>query len=174
MTKISKIMALTALISLVFGIAVIDNAVAGERVKGRTVWYTVKWEQINVPGEEGHIIAASDSKGITSNMEGKTFADGWIIESVGLWDLNFKAGLGSAHGYGEWADKNGDKFYWTWKAKLVRGEPWGAYWEGEFELVNGTGRFTGIKGKGTFGNYSLSKVAPMQAYSDWEIEVELP
>ena len=170
----SKIIALVALISFAFAVTAIGNAVAGERHKGRTVWYGVKWEQINVPGEEGHIIAVSHAKGITSNMEGKTFGDGWIIQSAGLYDLNVKAGLGSAHGYGEWADKNGEKFYWTWKAKLVRGEPWGAYWEGEFAVVNGVGRFKGIKGKGTMGNYSLSKVAPKQTYTDWEMEVELP
>jgi len=45
MSKI-RIFAFIALITLAFGVALVGGALAGEKVKGRTVWYTVKWEQI--------------------------------------------------------------------------------------------------------------------------------
>jgi len=37
--------------------------------------------------------------------------------------------------------------------------------------TTGTGKFAGIKGKGTFTSYAA---APQQSYSDWEGELELP
>jgi hypothetical protein len=35
----------------------VGDVVAGERFKGRTVWYSTKEERINVPGEEKHFVA---------------------------------------------------------------------------------------------------------------------
>jgi len=171
MTKISKIIALTALITFAFGMTVVGDAVAGEKYKGRSAFYTIKWEQVNVPGEEGHIISAAEYKGISTNTEGKTFGDGWIDWNVALNDINVKTGLGSAHGYGEFADRDGNKIYYTTIGRRLKGELWASYWKGEYTLVKGTGKFEGIKGKGTWTAYVI---APKQFYTDWEIEVELP
>ena len=48
----SKIIVLTGLMILAFCISTIGNAVAGERVKCRTVKYTVKIELVDVGDEE--------------------------------------------------------------------------------------------------------------------------
>ena len=167
----TKIIALVALIILAFCMTTIGNAVAGEKFKLSTVYYAVKWEHINVPGEEGHLVAAQEAKGISRNMEGETFGDGWVDHQASVFDINLKTGLGSGHGYGEVTDRDGDKYYYTWEGKRMRGKIWASYWRGEMTIVKGTGKYEGIKGNGTFSAYPI---ASMQWYSDTELEVELP
>ena len=96
----SKIMGVMALIAFAMGILLVGNAVAGEKFKGRTVMYGTKWEQINVGDEDGHVVAVYESKGISTNLEGKQFFDGWPIRETGVMDINLKTGVGSGHGYG--------------------------------------------------------------------------
>jgi hypothetical protein len=125
----SKIIALTALITFAIGVGAIGNVLAGEKFKLSTVYYAVKWERINVADEEGHLVAALEAKGISRNMEGKTFGDGWIDRYVTIIDINVKTGLGSGVGYGEWADREGDKIYYKFEGKRLRGKLWASYWE---------------------------------------------
>jgi len=163
----SKIIALIAVVGFAFAITTVGNAVAGERLKLRTIKYTVKWEQLNVGDEEGHVIGVHEAKGIVSNMEGRSFGDGWALRYVALLDINPKTGVTSGNGYEEMTDKDGDKIYKTWEGKAVAENRW----EGEYTILKGTGKFEGIKGKGTFTAYV---VAPNQFYTDEEWEVELP
>jgi hypothetical protein len=127
----------------------------------------VKWEAINGGDEEGHVVATFEDKGIVTELEGRKFEDGGVNRSVGLMDMNVKTGLGSGSGYLELTDRDGDKYYMTWKneAKIP------TIWEGKFTIVKGTGKYEGMHGKGTFVSYA---VAPGQYYVDWEEEVELP
>ena len=53
-----KIIALIALITFSFGMTAVGNAVAGVKVNCRNVKYNVKWKQIEVGDEEGHVVAA--------------------------------------------------------------------------------------------------------------------
>ncbi len=161
----TKIIALIAVISFVFAMTAIGNAVAGEKFKLRSAKYAHVWKQIEV--EEGHIIVVEEAKGIVSNMEGKPFGDGWVLRHVGLIDVNTKTGVAFGHGYEEVTDKDGDKYYSKWTGKAV-GE---GRWEGEYTILKGTGKYEGIKGKGT---WSLESVAPQQWYTDEEWEMELP
>ena len=62
-----KIMALTPLIILSFGLTGIGNAVAGTKFKGRLAFYMTKWQQIEVGDVEGHVIATFEKKGIDFN-----------------------------------------------------------------------------------------------------------
>jgi len=166
-----KIFALIALITLAFSVALVGNSLAAEKVKARNVNHTVKWEQINVGDEDGHVVAVEENKGITTNLERKGFGDGWSVGAKSLYDMNLKTGLGSGHGYGETIDRDGDKCYWTWEGKGLKGGKFGTgYWAGTFTFVKGTGKFEGIQGKGTFQTYTIGG----QAYADWEAEVELP
>jgi hypothetical protein len=167
----SKIVGIMALIVFAMSIFLVGNAVAGEKFKGRTVWYTTKWEQIGVPGEEKHLMALQDAKGITSNTEGKTFGEGTAERMVGSVEIDLKAETGSSHGYQESTDRDGDKIYYRFEARRIKGKYWGSQWEGKFTILRGTGKYEGIKGEGTSSTYVI---APMQQYSDWEMEVELP
>jgi len=53
----------------------------------------------------------------------------------------------------------------------MKGKLWASYWEGESTYVKGTGKYEGIKGKGTWKTYPVS---PMQSYSDEVHEIGLP
>jgi len=162
----SKIFAVTALVMLVFGIATIDCAVAGEKqkIKAHGAQYTVKWEQIEVGDEEGHVIAVTESKQIYfDELTGEKSSS----ISIGLMDINIKTGQGSGQGYGVSLHKDGNKTFRTWEGKSV-GK---GHWKGTWTYVKGTGKYEGVKGGGTWDSYSLT---PQQSYVEVEGELEMP
>jgi hypothetical protein len=106
-----RIFALIALITFALGIALVGDALAGEKYKLSAVYHTIKWEQINVPGEEGHLIGLYESKGITRNKEGKPFGEALVVHCVGYIDMNTKTGICHGRWYEEFTDRQGDKFY---------------------------------------------------------------
>ncbi len=167
----SKIIGMMALIAFVMGIVLVGDAPAGERYKIRIVWYFTMWNQIDVPGEEKHLLAVDESKGINSNMEGKEFLEGAVLRGAEVVEIDLKAETGSNHGYMESTDRDGDKIYYRGEGRRMKGKYWASTWEGRLTILRGTGKYEGIKGKGTASSYPI---APKQAYSDWEIEVELP
>jgi hypothetical protein len=167
----SKIVGMMALIAFVMGIVLVNCAVAGEKFKGRTVWYTTKWEQLIVPGEEKHLMALYESKGIDSNTEGKPFCEGSVDRFVAIYDMDLKTETGFYHGYQESTDRDGNKIYYRTEGRRIKGKFFASEYEGKYTILRGTGKYEGIKGEGTFSNYVI---APMQAYTDWEMEVELP
>jgi hypothetical protein len=164
-----KIMALVVIFTFVIGLTLLGDALA-EKVKARNVMHGVKWEQVNVGDEDGHVIAVAEAKGITTNLEGKWFADGFAYHDTSLYDINLKTGLGSGQGYGDLTDKDGDKYYWTWEGKLLKGGKLGTgYWTGTWTIVRGIGKFEGIRGKGPFQGYIVGG----DNMADWEGDVEL-
>jgi hypothetical protein len=162
----SKIVGMVALIVFAVGIVLVGNAVAGEKFKMRAHWYWVKAEPINVPREEGRFLAVFDYKGILTVLEGNKLMDGMAAHNVGVGDVNPKAGTGFGHGELLFTDRNGDKVYWTWEGKAVKG-----IWSGPATCVGGTGKFKGMKGEST---WSEVVVGPNLSYVDWDGEIELP
>jgi hypothetical protein len=61
--------------------------------------------------------------------------------------------------------------YYRWEARRTKGKLWASTWEGKITIPRGTGKYEGIKEKGTSSSHTI---APNQAYEDWELEVELP
>jgi hypothetical protein len=171
----SKIVAIMALIAFAIGIVLVGNAVAGEKFKGRIIYYNTNWEQIGVPGEEKHLMGIAESQGISSNKEGKAYGEGTVERSVGIYDIDLKSETGSGQGYQESTDRDGDKIYSRWEGVRIKGALFGSQWEGKWTILRGTGKYEGIQGKGTWSYYHVSlKDAPKLVCSDWEIEVELP
>ena len=166
-----KIFALIALFTFAFGVALGSDALAGEKFKGRTVWYSTKFEQVGVPGEEKHFMALQDVKGIGSNTEGKAFGEGTVERKVEILDIDLKSETGISHGYQESTDRDGNKIYYRTEGRRIKGKFWASVWEGKSTILRGTGKYEGIRGEGTFSSYPI---APMQHYVDWEMEVELP
>ena len=162
----SKIFAATAVVVFVFGIATIECAVAGERIKAHGASFTVKWEQIEVGDEEGHVIGISESIQIYFN---ETTGEKSTSTSIGLMDINIKTGQGSGHGYGYGVSllKDGAKRIRTWEGKSVGN----GHWKGTWSYIKGTGKYEGIKGGGTWDSYYL---APQQSYLEVEGEMEMP
>ena len=165
----TKTCAFIVLIAFAVGIALVGDALAGEKFKTRTVYYTVKWEHIEIGDEEGHGVGVFEYNGIISNMEGKAFGDGWAVCAVGIYDMNPKTETGSGLGYVELTDRDGDKCYFRSDYKRAKGKPWQT--EGKLTTPKGTGKYEGIKGGATWRSYP---VAPKQSYMDHEWEVELP
>ena len=161
-----KLFAFIALITLAFGLVLVADALAGEKVKFRNSMYLVKWEPVNVGDEEGHVVATYEGKGIITNLEGKPFADGWLNREMGLLDMNLKTGDWTGQGYTEITDRDGDKIWRFWKGKSVSKD----LRKGETTFIKGTGKYEGIRGKGTFASHPLGD----RWYSDIEAEVELP
>ncbi len=163
-----KVLALIALITLAFGVALAGDALAGEKVKARVASYLVKFENVAVGDEEGHILATYEAKGICTNLQGKKFLDGWPYRESGLNDIKGKAfDAYSVQGYGELTDRDGDKIYIAWKGTKLANEPG----RGTQTMIKGTGKWQGIQGKGT---WVVSDVMDMRYYSDWEWDVEWP
>ena len=160
-----------ALVAFTIGIFLVGNALAGMHVKGRVVSHSIKWQQIDVGDQDGHVVAIVELKGITTNMEGKWFIDGWSYHEWSLLDINLKTGLGTGNGYGDVTDRDGNKCYLTWEGKAFPGGKFGnGYWEGTWKYIKGSGKFVGIQGGGPF---HVTLVGD-QGYSDWEGEIELP
>jgi hypothetical protein len=163
-----KLFTLIALITLAFGVALIGDAMA-EKAKGRVVGYNVKWEQVEVGDQEGHVVAVVEAKGINSTIMGKTVPDGMVYRLSGLLDINLKTGVGSfVDGYDEYTDRDGDMIIHKITGKYPGG---GKAAEGEWTCIKGTGKFEGMQGKGTWIGHDI---APRQWYVDWEGERELP
>ena len=162
----SKIFAVTAVVMFVFGIATIDCAVAGEKVKMKAhgVGYNVKWEKIDVGDEAGHMIGIYENKGIAFN---EITGERTVGRGLGMMDINPKTKLVTTRGYGVSTDKDGDK-----TVRKVEGKAVGkGHSEGVWTYVKGTGKYEGIKGGGTFSSYSLGQG---QSYWEAEGEVEMP
>ena len=156
-----KIFSFIVLITLALSIALMADALAGKYVKCRGVKHMVKWEQINVGDVEGHAIVLYESKGVVTNLQGK--ADGWIVHEMGTFDFNTKSGAGSWHGYSELTNPQGDKVYLTWEGMPTKGP---------LTFIKGTGKYEGIKGKGTWSAGPPAGDAN-EFYTNWEGEVEL-
>jgi hypothetical protein len=159
-----KIILFTTTVLFIAGNATIDFALAGEKQKWHGASYTVKWEQIEIGDEDGHVIAIYEQKQVYFDDE---TGEKTPSTTFGILDLNIKTGQGSGHGYGVTFYKDGDKTFRTWEGKSV-GE---GHWRGTYSLIKGTGKYERIKGGGTWDSYSL---APRQSYLEGEGETEIP
>ena len=162
----SKFISATTMIIFIFTIAMVNGALAGEKIKIKMhgANFNDKWEQIEVGDEKGHVLAVYNAKAIYFNeITGEKHASA----TVNTIDINFKTGQGSIQGYGISTYKNGDKTIRTHKGKPV-GK---GHWKGTFTYVKGTGKYEGISGGGTWDHYSLSKT---QSYGEIKGEYQLP
>ena len=162
----SKFISATTMIIFIFTIAMVNCALAGEKIKYKShgTIFTDKWEQIEVGDEKGHVLAVAHSKQIYFN---EITGEKTVGSSVNTMDINLNTGQGSMKGYGIAIDKDGDKMIRTHK-----GKPAGkGHWKGTYVMVKGTGKYEGITGKGTWDTYSLGEG---QSYVEAEGEYQLP
>jgi len=162
----SKVISVTTIIIFIFTIAMVNCALAGEKIKYKShgATFNDKWEQIEVGDEEGHVLAVYNSKAIWFNESTGKKSAGFSVNTM---DINLKTGQGFVQGYGITTDKDGDKMIRTHK-----GKPAGkGHWKGTFVYAKGTGKYEGITGGGTWDSYSLGKG---QSYNEVEGEYQLP
>ena len=160
----SKISAVTTVVLFFFGMAMIDYAMAGEKVEMYGSSVTTKSHQMEVGDEEGHVIIISESKQVYFY---KKTGEKFIRVGQNIMDINIKTGIGTLKGYGVATSPNGDKRY-----TITEGKPVGkGHWKGTYTYTKGTGKAEGIKGGGTWDSYSL---APGISYVEIEGESEIP
>jgi len=162
-----KLFPFIALITLAFAVTQVGDALAGEKVKGRGVAYMTNWQSAKVPDREGHVMGFWEGKGVQTIFAGPRFVDGAAYNEVGVVDLNTKTGERKGmHGYNDIICQDGDKIYSQWEFTHASE----GILHGTWEYYMGTGRYEGIKGKGTYA----SRVIGDRWYAEWEGEVELP
>jgi hypothetical protein len=146
----SKIVSGLIVVLFVFGIAMVDCAVAEEKRKATGISVQVNFHPIKVDDEEGHIIAVSESKVVyTDSATGEKS----VGRTTGFLDINMKTGKGMMRGYNVRTFPNGDKWFTNWEGKPVgKGHAKGTY-----TIINGTGSLEGVKGEGTWDSKSLAQ-----------------
>jgi hypothetical protein len=155
-----------ALLMILFflGIAMIDSAGAGEKVKASATSVRTKWQPIQVNDEEGHVIAVYENTNVYSKNKNGEIPTG---VSSGMIDMNVKTGKGTLKGYVVSTYPNGDKLFTRTEGQLIgNGQA-----EGTFKYVGGTGNMEGTKGSGIWKSKSLG---PGISFLEMEGEREIP
>ena len=148
----SRIYAVIIALTLVFGLIAINFASAGETVKlkGSATSINTKWHEIEVGDAEGHVIGLYQNTQVWVND-----ATGEKVTqySRGTMDFNRKTGQGTVQGYAISTYPSGDKRFGKYEGKMVgKGQ-----WEGTWSDINGTGKYEGCKGSGTWKSQSLAR-----------------
>lgn len=160
-----KIFSVISILLFVFGIAMIDCAMAGEKVKFHGVSFVTDSKQVEVGDEEGHVLLILVQKQLFINEKTGEKA---VATSKNLMDINIKTGQGTMKGYGVETFPNGDKVI-----RVHEGKPVGkGHWKGTWKVLKGTGTREGQKGGGTWDAYSMGRGEP--SYLEVEGELELP
>ena len=146
----SRIYSVMIALIMIFGLVAINFASAGETVKVKASGTSIntKWHEIEVGDEEGHVIAVFQN------------TQAWVVEpdgvtatafSRGTMDLHKKTGQGTMQGYSIMTYPSGDKRYASFDGNIAgKGK-----WEGTYTDINGTGKYEGCKGGGTWKTQSL-------------------
>jgi hypothetical protein len=91
-----------------------------------------------------------------------------VADSVSTMDINPKIKQLSLTGYGWVVDKDGDKMM-----RKHEGRPVGKdHWKGTWSFTNGTGKYEGLKGGGTWDMYATQQEQP--SFLDVKGEMEIP
>ena len=163
MTKF-KIISLATAFILVFGLALIDCAVAGEKIDWQGTTLTTETKQLEVGDVEGHVLMLTRGKQLYMLPDGSKL----VGDSVSTMDLNPKMKQLSLTGYGWIVDKDGDKMMRTHE-----GKPAGKnHWKGTWRFTGGTGKYDGLKGGGTWDSYATQQGQP--SFLDIKGEMEIP
>jgi hypothetical protein len=157
-----KLIAFIALIALAFGVALVGDAVAGERGKlvRRNAYYVTTFHAVKVGDVEGHTMWLIEQKAITFNQK---WGAGLLLTTGSGEDIN---GEWTGGGFDQYTFPDGSTYTDRWEGK---GGPSGA--QGTWTTVKGTGKLAGMQAHGTWKNYPLG---PGQSYSDGEGEYTLP
>ena len=105
---------------------------------------------IEVGDVEGHVIGLYENTQVwVDDITGERMTG----YNRGTMDFNTKTGQGTMFGYSILTWPNGDKRYASSQGKMVgKGK-----WEGTFTDIDGTGKFKGTKGGGTWKSESLER-----------------
>ena len=170
MSKISKIIALTALAIFAFGVSVTQAGAA--TMKFRLVLFHTKVEIIKVEDVEGHIVGVYESTGLASLETGEVA----VFEVLGG-TFDYTKGTGIHDGYTRLTFEDGSTIFIKGQG-TTRPDPKGKgslFEGGTGEIYQGSGRYAGIQGR---ASYTGRRVVPVgagaQLYLDYVLTYTLP
>jgi hypothetical protein len=159
----NKIFKLIFLTFIFLTIVIVNYSIAEEKVMMHGTVVTTKYNLLEVDDEDGHVIAVTESKQVHFN---KATGEKFPQVSKVILDFNYKTGQGTLKSYAVMTSPSGDKIFTEGK-----GSPVGkGHWKGTYVYIKGTGKYEGIKGKGTWETQSL---APQISYMESEGIMEL-
>jgi hypothetical protein len=166
-----KIVGIMALIAFAIGIVLVGDSVAAEggKMTYREVFYITTIHTLKVPDVEGHVNILYEAKGIV-------FYEKWGAALISVINsLDLINGVGTYQGYSHTTFPDGStqtvKFESKTTATGVGSLTGMTASEGTWTYIKGTGKFEGIRGRGTFKTYTLG---PGQFYVDNVGEYTLP
>ena len=171
MTKISKIVALTALIMTAFLLMSVTQAEAAT-MKFRIVFFHTKVETIEVEDVEGHIVGIFESTGLASLETGEVAVFGVL---GGTFD--YTTGTGIHYGYDRLTFEDGSTIDFKGEG-TTRPDPKGKgslFKSTSMVITQGTGKYAGIRGELSYTGRRFAPIgARAQAYLDCILRYNLP
>lgn len=142
---------------------------AADEVAGRVVYHTQKVETVEVGDVPGHVLGVAQQSGLLFFTKGP--ASGEIGTRAGTLLFDIVNGKGTAIGYAVQTFKDGSTLSYK-SVGTVTSVDGGkqAVFEGTYEITGGTGRFDGLKGKGTYkGERIGSPKTGSDSYGDFSV-----
>jgi len=154
MSRILRILTIVAVALFLFATV---SQIEAETSKSRVVYRLAKVEMIEVGDVPSHVIGVTELKGLA-------FEDGEVGTYSAWITFDYTNGSGTHEGYGITTFEDGStqitKSQGTTKAS-EDGKI--SVFEGTFTILGGSGRFEGIKGK---GSYTGKRIAPLSVGAD--------
>lgn len=147
----SRICAVTIALMMLFGSG-INFTLAGEKIKTKASGTSIntKWHEIEVGDTEGHVVAVFENTQVwVSEISGERVT----AQSRGTMDLQKQSGQGTMKGYSVMTWKSGDQRFGSFEGQIVgKGQ-----WAGTYTDIDGTGKYKGCSGGGTWKTQSLGR-----------------
>jgi len=147
---------------LIFGLCASSTAQEKIKVSGKGTYAYTERPAITFDDVEGHMILLSKWEGMNWSTGEQKFMDRAEVSFIVYAD--YIKGSGPFWGYIKMS-QNGDVVYSTFKGKAIttlspKGKPIMTF-EGEIEMVRGTGQYMGIQGGMKFKNQMISNTIMM-------------
>jgi len=155
-------------LALVFGLCAYSTAQESIKISGKGTYAWTERPTLGFDDVEGHMILISKWEGMNWSTGEHKFMDQAEVSFISYAD--YIKGNGPFWGYIKMS-QNGDVVYSKFKGKATtaltpKGKPIMTF-EGEIEILRGTGQYVGIQGHMKFKNKMISSTIQM---SQWEGE----
>jgi hypothetical protein len=154
-----------------FAVSMSASAEQTVREKGRVVYHIVKVELMEVGDVPGHFLGVAAQRGLVTTDTGE----------VGTWSTKVVLDLtnGSGPHYAYTVTTFEDQSTKITQAEgVTTSQPDGtSTFEGTFTYIGGTGRFAGIKGKGSYAGKRMATLTPgvpVDLFQDYAATYTLP
>ena len=142
----------------------VTDVQAEEEVAARVVYHNQKVEMVEVGDVPGHFVGITDQPGLMFVTKGN--ASGDVAVRKGTTYFDSVKGKGTSTGYVVYTFKDGSNKSYRATGTFSPTEGGGLTFEGTYEMTGGTGRFAGMKGKGTYKGERIGSQQTGQYYFD--------